>query len=102
MMQFMVDFKNIENQKTYELQIVPNTETCMYIKTSSPDSQTLSECCSRNFRLGKSTFSLTFFLTPKNNKQVNRSVLCSGLASSYSEEQHFGLQDASQRSSTLA
>jgi len=32
----------------------------------------------------------------------HRNIVCSGLASSYSEEQHFGLQDASQRSSTLA
>jgi len=31
-----------------------------------------------------------------------RRIVCSGLASSYSEEQHFGLQDASQRCSTLA
>jgi len=32
----------------------------------------------------------------------HRSIVCGGLASSYSEEQHFGLQDASQRCSTLA
>jgi len=57
MMQFIADLKNIQKQnKTYELQIVPNTEACMYIRTSSPDAQSLSECYSRNFRLGKSTF----------------------------------------------